>query len=209
MVLAHATGYVRGGVGLGGSSHFRRGRYHSSAFPSLLCTFLANPNEFPDAPTAPGVAQVPRPAVSVLLPTPVDRKGRHCGLEVRAHPNRRGGPLRPPINRPPARRPIQTRSVNTGIDRPTRPLLIGRLGFQAAQRHLNASPGRQPGDRFPSLSLLIRPWALGFQAAQRRLNASPGCQPGDWSPNTPLLIRCLVSKPRSGALILAPGANPG
>ncbi len=52
MVLAHATGYVRGGVGLGGSSHFRRGRYYSIAFPSLLGTFLANPNEFPDSHAA-------------------------------------------------------------------------------------------------------------------------------------------------------------
>ncbi len=117
--------------------------------------FSRIPTNFLMPPQPPGVAQVPRPAVSVLLPTPVDREGRHCGLEVRAHPNRRGGPLRPPISRPPARRPIQTHAVNTGIDRPTRPLLIGRLGFQAAPRRLNASPGCQPGDRSPNTPLYL------------------------------------------------------
>ena len=49
MVLSLSRAMSVVAKGLGGRSHFRRGRYHSSAFPSLLCTFLANPNEFSDA----------------------------------------------------------------------------------------------------------------------------------------------------------------
>ena len=58
MVLSLSRALSVVAKGLGGSSHFRRDLYHSSAFLSLLCTFLANPNEFSDGPQpSKGVAQ--------------------------------------------------------------------------------------------------------------------------------------------------------
>ena len=173
--------------GLGGRSIFRRGRYHSTAFPPFLRTFLANQREFSDTPQPPKRATQSTASGAQLNSRP---QSGHRTLAPEG-----GGPNNSPGREPWQTNPPELGGALKGATQPdSRPHSISTL-----QRYPRQSPGPM-WRKAPALPRQV--FTDRFFGSQDSKRPSTRCSP------KPPATSVRDPKPRSGALILARGDQP-